>query len=150
MSRTSKRIISWVTGAVLAVSLFGCSKPAAEEVPSSPPATAEQGFDGAGMTVDTITANLMEMQIPSGIRIPEDTLVTRAEPSMIMMAEKDPAAVIEAVESSAKQAGYEVYGEVDNGKVFVGNGNAVLFTATPRAQTLTWGPEQMKDLLVGG
>lgn len=173
MSTTPKRIIPWIAGAALAVSLSACGTPAPNEAPQSPPASvneslppealepdasvvpidpqenpgAEQTFDGEGVTEDTITANLMEMKIPAGIKIPEDTLVTKAEPPLIMMADEDPAAVIEAVESSAKEAGYEIYAEVADGKVFVGNGNAVLFTATPMAQTLTWGPEAMKDVL---
>lgn len=173
MSTTIKRITPWIAGAALVVSLSACSTPGSEEAPPNPPATvegsvppdapvpetsiiapepqenpgSEQTFDGKGVTEDTITANLMEMKIPAGIRIPEDTLVTKAEPPLIMMADEDPAAVIEAVESSAEEAGYEVYAEIENGKVYVGNGNAVVFTATPMAQTLTWGPEAMKDLL---
>ena len=176
MSSLPQRIGSLCAGAALAVSLSACGTPAAEQPatpdPVAPPATMQESlppealdpdsstepvapsedpddelvFEGE-VTTDTITANMMEMQIASGIRIPEDTLVTKAEPPTIMMADEDPAAVIAMVESSAAEAGYEVYAEVPGGKVFVGNGNAVHFTAGPQFQILTWGPEAMKDVL---
>ncbi len=172
MSKALQRITPLVAGITLAVSLSACGTPATEQAPTVPPATMqesmppvdvdpdsstqpvdpsedpgdEQMFEGEP-TTDVITANMMDMEIASGLRIPEDTLVTKAEPSTIMMADEDPAAVIAMVESSAKEAGYEVYAEVPGGKVFVGNGNAVHFTAGPQFQILTWGPEAMKDAL---
>lgn len=176
MSKTPQRIIPWLAAAALAVSLSACSTPEDSTMdPSAPSATVEGSlppealepdtsvlpiapeedpdgggsFDGAGVTTDTITANMMDITIPSGLKIPENTLVTDAQEASIMMAEEDPAAVIAMVESSAAEAGYEVYAEVPGGKVFVGNGNAVSFTAGPQFQILTWGPEAMKDILAG-
>lgn len=127
--------------------------PSMEPVEPANPSGAtgtEQSFDGESVTTDTITANQMEMKIPSGFRIPEDTLVTEATAASIMMADEDPAAVIAMVESSAAEAGYEKYAETATGTVYVGNGNAVLFDAGPQMQLITWGPEEMKDLLAGG
>ncbi len=129
----------------------GSGAPDTSTQPADPGDPAEDNgevltFEGE-VSTDTITANMMEMEIASGIRIPEDTLVTKAEPPTIMMADEDPAAVIAMVESSAAEAGYEVYAEIPGGKVFVGNGNAVHFTAGPQFQILTWGPEAMKDVL---
>ncbi len=177
MSKALQRITPWIAGAALALSLSACGTPAEEQPPapdslepsasvseSMPPEAVEteasvlpidppedpateQTFDGDGVTTDTITANEMEMEIPSGLTIPADTLVTEAKPASIMMAEEDPAAVIAEVESSADEAGYEIYAETTRGKVYVGNGNAVLFEAGPQAQLITWGPEEMKDVL---
>ncbi len=174
MSKALQRITPWIAGAALAVSLSACGTPDTEQAPIVPPATVQesmppeavdpdpstepgdpfedQGDEGEAPgdeIFDTITANMMEMQIPTGIKIPEDTLVTEAEPPTIMMADEDPAAVIAMVESSAAEAGYEVYAEVPGGKIFVGHGNAVHFTAGPQFQILTWGPEAMKDVLAG-
>ncbi len=177
MLKTMKHTAPWVAGTALAVVLSACGTPAEEQPPvpdslepsasaseSMPPEAVEteasvlpinppedpgteQTFDGDGVTTDTITANEMEMEIPFGLRIPADTLVTEAKPASIMMAEEDPAAVIAEVESSADEAGYETYAETTRGKVYVGNGNAVLFEAGPQAQLITWGPEEMKDVL---
>ena len=176
MSTPLQRITPWLAGAAVALSLSACGTPS-DEQPSTPdpvaPSTSteslppealdpdssvvpvdpaedpgdQQTFDGDSVTTDVITANNMDIEIPSGLRIPEDTLVTEAKPASIMMAEEDPAAVVAMVESSAEEAGYEVHAEVDGGKVYVGNGNAVLFTAGPMVQILTWGPEEMKDIL---
>ncbi len=176
MSKVLQRITPWIVGAALAVSLSACGAPTTVPGAIAPSAPVEESmppgavnpdpslepiepagpsedsdgaveFDGAGVTTDTITANLMEIQIPSGLRIPEDTLVTEALGASIMMADADPAAVIAMVESSAAEAGYEIHAELGNGKVYVGNGNAVLFTADPMVQLITWGPESMKDVL---
>ncbi|MGO1385278.1 MAG: hypothetical protein ACTHWA_04065 [Arachnia sp.] len=177
MSKTPQRIIPWLAATALAISLSACSTPAEDSTmdPSAPAATVEgslppealgseasvppidpeedssvgEPFDGAGVTTDTITANMMDITIPSGLRIPENTLVTDAQEASIMMAEEDPAAVVAMVESSAAEAGYEVYAEGASGTVYVGNGNAVLFTADSMVQLLTWGPEAMKDVLAG-
>ncbi len=176
MSKALKRITPWIAGAALAISLSACGSATEEPDPlapsvsaqESPPAGSveqdpsmepadpsedlgnEQTFDGASVTTDTITANQMEMKIPSGFKIPEDTLVTEATAASIMMADEDPAAVIAMVESSAAEAGYEMYAETANGKVYVGNGNAVSFEAGPRMQLITSGPEEMKDVLASG
>lgn len=164
MSKALKNITVWVAGTALALTLAACSSPIGSETPAvtdpaaPPPAaqpsepgeavTGEESFEG-DVSTEAITANNMEMQIPTGLRIPEGTLVTEALPNSIMMADEDPAAVMEMVDASAKEAGYEVYAEVPGGKVLVGKGNAVLFTASPQAQQLTWGPEVMKDALSG-
>lgn len=163
MSKALKRITVSILGATLAVTLSACTDetgPGVSEVtqsgnvqPAEPVEPAEPGeeqtFDGEGVTTETITANNMEIEIPSGLRIPEDTLVTDAQPASIMMADEDPTAVTDMVSKSAKDAGYEVYAEAEGGTVYVGNGNAVLFTAGPMVQMITWGPEEMKDVLAG-
>lgn len=155
MLKAMKRITPWIAGAVLAITLAGCSAdtdPGRSDMPppgSEQPADAgsEQTFDGEGVTTETITANNMEIEIPQGLRIPEDTLVTEAQPASIMMADEDPTAVIDMVTTSAEEAGYEVYAEADEGMILVGHGNAVQFTAGAMVQQITWGPEAMKDVL---
>ncbi|MDO5734855.1 MAG: hypothetical protein Q4P15_00105 [Propionibacteriaceae bacterium] len=167
MSKALNHVTPWIAAAALVITLSACggdsgpslseTPPNASVQPSDPSAPMgesaspgdEQTFDDTGVTSDTITANKMEILIPSGIRVPEDALVTEALPASIMMADPDPTAVTDMVNKSAEEAGYEVYAEVPGGKVFVGNGNAVLFTAAPNAQMITWGPEEMKDLLAG-
>lgn len=156
MSKALKRITPWIAGAALAITLSACTTDT-DPVPSeAPPGSVqpadpgeEQAFDGASVTTETITANEMDIEIPKGLRIPENTLVTDAQPASIMMADEDPTAVTDMVTKSAEEAGYEVYAEAQDGTVFVGNGNAVLFTAGPMAQMITWGPEAMKDALAG-
>lgn len=167
------RITVWFAGAAVALTLSACSDdttppadtPPSPGVVSTPPEAlnpdtsvepinpqedpGEQTFDGEGVTTEMIKANEMDIEIPQGLRIPEATLVTEATKSSIMMADEDPAAVTAMVDSSAEEAGYEVYAEVPGGKVLVGHGNAVLFTASPMAQMITWGPEAMKDVLAG-
>lgn len=160
MSNILKRITPWFAAATLVITLSACgddSGPAPSE--TSPPGSVqpaepaepaeEQTFDGDSVTTETITANEMQIEIPQGLRIPEDTLVTDAQPASIMMADEDATAVTDMVTQSAQEAGYEVYAEAEGGTVFVGHGNAVLFTASPMAQMLTWGPEEMKDVLAG-
>ncbi len=163
MSKALKSIAVWIAGAAVALTLAACSSPSAEETPqvadpAAPPATAqpaEPGEEATGeefsgnVSTEKITANNMDIQIPTGLKIPEGTLVTDAQPASIMMADDDATAVTEMVYSSAEEAGYEVYADVPGGKVLVGKGNAVLFTAAPQAQMLTWGPEVMKDVLAG-
>ncbi|MCC2593913.1 hypothetical protein LKO27_10905 [Tessaracoccus sp. OS52] len=161
-SRKNKILAAWLLGLAATTLMTACGTddpqapaPVSSEQTgtSQPAAPAEPGDESSGeafegeVSTETITANMMEMEIPTGIRIPEDSLVTQAQPSVIMIADEDPAAVFEMVESSAAEAGYEVHAEVPGGKVFVGHGNAVLFTAFPNAQILTWGPEAMKDVL---
>lgn len=109
--------------------------------------TVGQEYDGASVQTERITANEMEMDIPKGLRIPTDALVTQADEANIMMAEEDPDAVVKAVTESAEAAGYELYAEGEGGWVWVGHGNAVYLMAMPQAQMLTWGPEAMKDEL---
>ena len=165
MSKALNRITPWIASAALVVTLSACGgdsgqgpsgTPAASSQPADPSGPMEsqaspdeQGFDGAGMTEETITANQMEIQIPAGLKIPENTLVTEALPASIMMADEDPTAVNDMVTQSAAEAGYEVYAEAAGSKVFVGRGNAVLFTAGPMVEQITWGPEAMKDVLAG-
>lgn len=163
--RMKKSLAAWLAG-IAAVSLFtactGDDDPApvtdgTQQVetgaPSDPAPTGDDGGDSqtfeGEVSTETITANMMEMQIPTGLQIPEDSLVTQALQTSIMIADADETAVVDMVNSSAEEAGYEVYAEVAGGKVFVGHGNAVLFTAFPNAQILTWGPESMKDALAG-
>ncbi|TRY17080.1 hypothetical protein FOJ82_14635 [Tessaracoccus rhinocerotis] len=169
--RTKKSLAAWLAG-LAAVSLFtACSgddpetptpdgtqqvetgAPADPGDTNPPPVEGEEGepqtFEGE-VSTETITANMMEMQIPTGLRIPEDALVTQALPTSIMIADADETAVVEMVNASAAEAGYEVFAEIPGGKVFVGHGNAVLFTAYPNAQLITWGPESMKDVLAQG
>ena len=176
MSKALKSVTVWIAGTAVVLTLAACSSTPDEETPapassvstmeSQPPEALEpedstqpinpdedlgeqQTFDGEGMMVETITANNMEIEVPKGIRIPETALVTEATKSSIMMADDDPAAITDMINTSAEEAGYEVYAEVPGGKVFVGSGNAILFTASPQAQMITWGPEAMKDLLAG-
>ncbi|GAB3812177.1 hypothetical protein GCM10028820_04660 [Tessaracoccus terricola] len=166
--RMKKPLAAWLAG-IAAVSLFtacsGDDDPApvtdgnqpvetgAPADPSDPAPPVDDGGDSqtfeGEVSTETITANMMEMQIPTGLRIPEDSLVTQALQTSIMIADADETAVVDMVNSSAEEAGYEVYAEVPGGKVFVGHGNAVLFTAFPNAQIITWGPESMKDALAG-
>ena len=176
MSKALKNITVWTAGTAVALTLAACSATTGDETPapatpsatmvSEPPEAlapddstvpidpdedlgSQQTFDGEGMSVETITANNMEIEVPKGIRIPENALVTEATKSSIMMADEDPTAITDMVNASAEEAGYEVYADVPEGKVFVGNGNAILFTASPQAQMVTWGPEAMKDILAG-
>ncbi|RMB61651.1 hypothetical protein [Tessaracoccus antarcticus] len=167
MSKALNRITPWIAGAALVVTLSACTGENSQELaatpntasvqPTDPSAPMEpetspgveetsQQFEGT-TSEETITANQMEIVIPTGLRIPEDTLVTKAEPNSIMMADEDPTAVTEMVMASAAEAGYEVYGEIPGGSVLVGHGNAVMFTAFPQVQQITWGPEVMKDVL---
>lgn len=107
-------------------------------------------FEGDVQT-HTIKVGPQEMEAPLGITLPEDSLVSDAQPAMIMVIDEDPAAVIESVTSSAEEAGYEVYAQPNESTwVFVGHGNAVLLSAYPQGQILTWGPEAMKDVLAQG
>lgn len=163
MSKALKNITLWIAGAAVALTLAACSSTTGAETPAvtdpaAPPATAQPAEPGEETTgeefegdvsTETITANNMDIQIPTGLKIPEATLVTDAQPASIMMADEDATAVTEMVYASAEKAGYEVYADVPGGKVLVGKGNAVLFTAAPQAQMLTWGPEVMKDVLSG-
>lgn len=127
----------------------------AETVPPLPGAveTSEDGtltFEGDVQT-HTITVGPQDMEAPLGITLPADSLVSDAQPAMIMVIDEDPAAVIESVTSSAEEAGYEVYAQPNESTwVFVGHGNAVLLSAYPQGQILTWGPEAMKDVLSQG
>lgn len=162
----SKKFLASAAAGLTALMMVGCV--ADEPTPEVPvqvenPAPAEPGepgdapapgeevtgpvFEGGEISTETITANLMDIQIPTGIRIPENALVTDAQPTSIMIADEDPTEVVEMVEASAAEAGYEVFAEVTDGKVFVGHGNAVLFQATANFQLLTWGPEAMAEVL---
>ena len=108
-------------------------------------------FDGAGVTTDQIKVGPMEITVPKGIKIPDETLVTEATMSSVMMIEEDPTAVVKSVTESAKEAGYEEYARPnDTTWIFVGHGNAIMFQGFPQAQILTWGPETMKDVLAKG
>lgn len=152
-----------VAALVAPVALTGCSgDDAASPQPAgnvtdvgNPPADAgneadtgneDEGFTGE-ISVETITANNMQIEIPTGLRIPEDSLVTQADQTSIMIADADEGPVVDMVKQSAGEAGYEVYAEGQHGTVFVGHGNAVLLSAGPNMQLLTWGPEAMKDVL---
>ena len=169
MSTALKRITPWIAGAALVITLSACSGDQGPEVSSTPTTASMQPADPSApmdpavspggestgqeftgdVSTETITANNMDMEIPTGLKIPADTLVTKAEANSIMMADEDPTAVREMVMASAAEAGYEVYGEIPGGSVLVGHGNAVMFTAGPQVQIITWGPEVMKDVLAG-
>lgn len=152
-----------VVALVVPVALTGCSSDDADPVPpaetvtdtgtdaENPPADADAGGDEEGFTgdisVETITANNMQIEIPTGLRIPENSLVTQADHTSIMIADSDEGPVVDMVKQSADEAGYEIYAEGQHGTVFVGHGNAVLLSAGPNMQLLTWGPEAMKDVL---
>ncbi len=142
---------------VAPVALVGCSGDAPEPVQptenmtnpaEAPPVegSEDEGFTG-DISVETITANNMQIEIPTGLRIPEDSLVTQADQTSIMIADSDEGPVVSMVKQSADDAGYDVYAEGQHGTVFVGHGNAVLLSAGPNMQLLTWGPEAMKDVL---
>lgn len=174
MSKALKTITSWIAAGVVAVAVTACGSPGTEETPvpnpiapatvlpapdspapespaqESPgePGDEESGFTGE-LSTETITANNMDIEIPTGMRIPESTLVTKADSTSIMMADEDPSAVIAMVTQSAEEAGYEVYATPPTGTVFVGHGNAVSFSADANFQLITWGPEVMKDVLAG-
>ena len=106
-----------------------------------------QTFDGEVAT-DTVKVGPQDVLVPKGIKLPEDSVVSQGTETTVMLIDEDPQAVIDAVTSSAAEAGYEVYAQVDEATtVWVGNGNAVSLFAVPQAQMLTWGPESMKDVL---
>lgn len=162
----SKHLAAALASVAAAASMTACSAtpapPSASDAPppvSAPDTAAPSGaptgqgttsepFDGE-VTTETITANQMQVTVPQGIRLPENALVTQSDQTVVMMADEDETAVVEAVTSSARAAGYTVHAETEQGTVLVGNGNAVLFTAVPGMQMLTWGPESMKDALAG-
>ncbi len=163
MSKALKSITVWIAGTAVALTLAACSSTTGEESPAvtepvapsgvtQPAEPSDEGttqeFTGEVAT-ETITANNMDIQIPVGLKIPEGTLVTDAQAASIMMADEDATAVTEMFYASAEEAGYEVYADVPGGKVLVGNGNVLMFTSSPQAQLLTWGPEAMKDVLAG-
>lgn len=153
----SNRLAALAITVVAALSLAACSgsdEPTVTEEPMSSqpaqPQDAEQAFDGE-ISTDVIKVGPMDVTVPKGMKLPDETIVTQAEQSVVMMIDDDPQPVIDAVMSSAAEAGYEIYAEPSPDQtVFVGHGNAVLFTALPNAQILTWGPEAMKDLLAEG
>lgn len=161
MPKRSRILAVWAAGLTATLLFSACGA----DQPTPPPSPGQQQTQPAGgddqpggegesfegtVSTETITANQMEIEIPKGIRIPENSLVTSADPTSIMIADADESAVVDMVTASAKEAGYEVYAEVPGGKVFVGHGNAVLLSAFPNAQILTWGPEAMKDVLANG
>lgn len=149
-----KKLAAAAVALAAAVSLAACSDdaPPAPETPAAAPTDApapggEETFDGT-TNDDTIMVGPMEVLVPKGFKLPEDSIVTKSEPSNLMIADEDPQPVIDAVMASAEEAGYEVYAEPGEGRtLFVGQGNAVLFFAIPNAQMITWGPEAMKDAL---
>lgn len=144
-----------------ALSLAACSDDAAPGPASETPVAetpvgatdapgTEEGFEGE-ISTESIKVGPMDVIVPTGIRLPEDSVVTQSEELSVMMIDEDPQPVIDAVLSSAEEAGYEVYAELSPGSfVLVGHGNAVLVQAIPNAQMLTWGPEVMKDALAQG
>lgn len=149
-----KTKLAVAVAALAAVSLVGCTdevSPAPESVLSESAPAAEPGGEEtfAGATNDeTIMVGPMEVIVPRGFRLPDDSIVTTSEPWNLMIADADPQPVIDAVTASAAEAGYEVFAEPGPDQiVFVGQGNAVLFFAVPNAQMITWGPEAMKDAL---
>ena len=132
MSKALKSVTVWIAGTAVVLTLAACSSTPDEETPapassvstmeSQPPEALEpedstqpinpdedlgeqQTFDGEGMMVETITANNMEIEVPKGIRIPETALVTEATKSSIMMADDDPAAITDMINTSAEEAG---------------------------------------------
>lgn len=164
MRNLTKPVIAAAASVLAAMAMTACT---ATPAPNSPaptaPATApadpdtpaptqvastSEAFEGK-TNDETITANQMQVEVPKGIRIPENALVTKADPNNVMMADEDDAATKAMVEASAAEAGYTVYAEIPGGKVFVGQGNAVIFTSGPGFQMLAWGPESMKDVLAG-
>lgn len=143
--------------AVAALSLAACSddSPApAPEMPitqtDAPDNGEEEGFEGE--TADeTIKVGPMDVIVPKGFKLPDDSIVSKSDPYQVMIIDEDPQPVIDAVRKSAEEAGYEVYAQLSpDHTVFVGQGNAVLFVAVPNAQMITWGPEVMKDALAEG
>ena len=122
------------------------------DLPSLPSGTetSDDGtitFEGDVQT-ETISVGPQNVEVPLGIKLPDNTTVSDAQQTVVMMIDQDPTAVIESVTASAAEAGYETYAQPDEYTwVFVGNGNAVLFQAYPQGQILTWGPEAMKDVL---
>ena len=156
------RIKPAVAAVVLAAALAlgACSdadeQPTPEQTAVAPADTApadapveggEEGFEGS-TNDDSIMVGPMEVLVPKGFKLPEDSIVTKSEPSNLMLIDEDPQPVIDAVRASAEEAGYEIYAEAGPDRtVFVGQGNAVLFFAIPNAQMITWGPEAMKDVL---
>ncbi|MCG6567508.1 hypothetical protein [Tessaracoccus sp. ZS01] len=148
---------------VAALSLAACTgseepTPAPEVTASAPvggtqsglPQPEEEAFTGEIQT-EVIKVGPMDVTVPKGMKLPESTIVTQSEQSAVMMIDEDPQPVIDSIMSSAADAGYEIYAEPSEDQtVFVGHGNAVLFTAIPNAQILTWGPESMKDVLAEG
>lgn len=157
MALMSTRLAALAVTVVAALSLAACSgseEPTVTQEPvnsqSAQPQGEEQAFDGE-VSTDVIKVGPMDVTVPKGMKLPESSIVTQSEQSVVMMIDDDPQPVIDAVMSSAAEAGYEIYAEPSADQtVFVGHGNAVLFTALPNAQILTWGPEAMKDILSEG
>lgn len=128
----------------------GTSQPSATTTaPQSPSADqgGEQTFEG-DVSEETVTVGPQEVTVPKGIKLPAESVVSKAEPYQLMLIDEDPQAVVDAVTSSAAGSGYTVYATPDDATtVWVGNGNAVSLLAIPGAQLLVWGPESMKDVL---
>lgn len=142
-----------LTAAAL-LTMSACSADAPAPTNSAPPATAPAGGEPTGQTfegdvaTETVMVGPQEVVVPKGMTLPETSVVSQAQDFAVMLIDEDPAAVIEAVTSSAAASGYEVYATPDDATtVWVGNGNAVSLLAIPGAQMLTWGPESMKDVL---
>ena len=150
------RLAAVTLSLVALVSFVGCSgdpEPgeSASGQSSAPAAPSDGGsgqtFEG-DVTTETVMVGPQEVTVPKGIKLPESSLVSDAQDLSVMLIDEDPAAVIEAVTTSAEAAGYEVYSTPDDSTtVFVGHGNAVRLFAVPQAQMLIWGPESMKDAL---
>jgi hypothetical protein len=104
-------------------------------------------FEGDVQT-ETIMVGPQEIEVPKGIKLPEESLVSDAQPAYVMIIDEDPSAVITAVTESAEESGYEVFAQPNEYTwVFVGHGNAVLLSASPQVQILSWGPEAMAEVL---
>ncbi|CAL8973940.1 hypothetical protein TESS_TESS_00547 [Tessaracoccus sp. O5.2] len=145
--------VSAVVLAILALAVTACaddgSAPSAPPVPATSSEAQPSGevFTGE-VNTEEITVGPQTVRVPVGIRLPEDSLVTSADEVSVMVADEDPAAVLDAVRASAEESAYEVFATPSpDTTVWVGNGNAVVLMAIPSAQILTWGPESMAEAL---
>ncbi|MDO5677143.1 MAG: hypothetical protein Q4G35_06505 [Propionibacteriaceae bacterium] len=133
-----------------ALSLAACSDDAEPPAPDAPVTSTDapdEGFTGDPQT-ESIKVGPMDVTVPVGIKLPDDSIVTESQDFHLMIIDEDPQHVIDEVRASAETAGYEMYKEITESKfVLVGHGNAVLLDAVPNAQMMTWGPEAMKDAL---
>lgn len=138
-------------GSTACVPLGDESRPAARSATVMVSPSPVPVFSSEGVVTEWIEVGDLWLQVPEGIRLPDDILIASATEAAVTIAEADPGLILDAVTASAETSGYEVVADPRAGcRLWVGHGNAVLLDATEGAQILSWGPESMKDVLSTG
>lgn len=137
------------------LALAACGSPAERDLPSPTPTVPHVALPkpklpwnedfAAHIELERVNVGGESLLLPKGIRLPEDATVAAATEATVVLAEPDPAAVVRAVESSARRSGYVEYAAYDDVTVWLGHGMVVRLEARRGAQVLAWAPESMKD-----